>query len=150
VVAFHVAGQAGSRIVAIDGRIGGGETLLRAEPGAILSNPAVEGGRMLYVRATGRQQELRLGLFAPGATVSDAVIAVHPSAGRRDREHEKGRHRHRHRWRDPLPPIAPRGEVQTLWTTALAPDAAYVTRLIARQGEPDTADIMRVTLPLAG
>jgi hypothetical protein len=153
-VVFHVAGPAGSRIVAVDGLTGGAETLLRAEPGATLSNPAVEGGRLLYVRATGRQQELRLGLLAPAATIGDTVIAVHPSAGRRDREHERGRHRHRHRhrhrYRDPLPPIAPRGEVQTLWTTALAPDAAYVTRLIARQAEPDTADIMRVALPLAG
>jgi hypothetical protein len=149
-VIFHVAGRAGSRIVAVDGRTGGAETLLRAELGATVSNPAVEGGRLLYVRATGRQQELRLGLLTPAATATDTVIAVHPSAGRRDREHERGRHRHRHRYRDPLPPIAPRGEVQTLWTTALAPDAAYVTRLIARQAEPDTADIMRVALPPVG
>ncbi len=149
-VVFHLAGPAGSRIVAVDGKTGGPETLLRSEPGAAVTNPAVESGRLLYVRATGRQQELRLGALAPAATAADGVLAVHPAAGRRDREHERGRHRHRHRFRQRLPPIAPRGEVQTLWTTALAPDAAYVTRLIARQGAPDTADIMRVTLPLAG
>ena len=145
-VIFHVAGPAGSRIVAVDGKTGGVETLLRAEPGAAVTNPAVNGGLLLYVRATGRQQELRLGPLTPAATTVDTAIAVHPSAGRRDREHERGRHRHRHRFRQPLPPIAPRGEVQTLWTTALAPDAAYVTRLIARRGLPDTADILRVAL----
>jgi hypothetical protein len=149
-VVYHVAGPAGSRIVAIDGRTGGAESLLRAEPGAIVSNPSAENGRLLYVRATGRQQELRLGPLLLAPTSGDTVIAVHPSAGRRDREHERSRHRHRHRYRDPLPPIAPRGEVQTLWTTALAPDAAYVTRLIARQDAPDTADIMRVTLGPTG
>ena len=123
---------------------------LRRKPGVQVSNPSSDGERLLHVHAWGRQQELRLGPLAPAPTTADTAIAVHPSAGRRDREHERGRHRHRHRFRQPLPPIAPRGEVQTLWTTALAPDAAYVTRLIARQGEPRTADILRVTLPLAG
>jgi hypothetical protein len=72
----------------------------------------------------------------------------HPASGRRDREHEPGRKRHRHQGRRPkLPPRAQPGVVDTLWTTALTPAAAYVTRIRARTGAPRTADILRVTLP---
>ena len=38
-VIFHVAGPAGSRIVAVDGKTGGVETLLRTEPSAAVTNP---------------------------------------------------------------------------------------------------------------
>jgi hypothetical protein len=140
----HVAGPAGSRLIAVDVATGAQETL-RSEPGAQVSNPATDGNLLLYVHATGRAQELRIGAVAPLAPAADYVLLVHPSSGRRDREHEQGRKRHRHRGRRPkLPPLARPGIVDTLWTTALAPGAACVTRLRAREGAPRTADILRV------
>jgi hypothetical protein len=36
--------------------------------------------------------------------------------------------------------------VDTLWTTALTADAAYVTRLHVPRGAPRTADILRVPI----
>ena len=50
----------------------------------------------------------------------------------------------------PLPPFAKAGETQTLWSTALAPEAAFVTRILARAGRPRRADILRVALPFGG
>jgi hypothetical protein len=146
-VLFHVAGGGGSRLVIADPADGTRRTL-RSTPRAQLTNPSSDGRRLLHVHASGRQQELRLGPLEPHA--EDEVIAVHPSSGRRDREHERGRRRHRHRYRAPLPPIAPRGETQSLWSTALAPDGAFVTRIVARPGQARRADILRVALPVKG
>ena len=92
------------------------------------------------MHATGRAQELRIGTLEPLAPADDEVLLVHPSSGRRDREHEPGRKRHRHQGvRPELPPRAATRVVDTLWTTALTPDSAYVTRLRARSGAPRTA-----------
>ena len=103
------------------------------------------------MHATGRAQELRLGTLEPLATSDDEVLLVHASSGRRDREHEPGRKRHRHQGiRPELPPRAAPGVVYTLWTTALTPDAAYVTRLHVRRGAPRTADILRVAILPSG
>jgi hypothetical protein len=147
-VLFHVAGIGGSRLVMADPATGA-QVLLRREPGAQLTNPSSDGLRLLYVRATGLQQELRLGpiLAADGY---DAMIALHPSSGRRDREHEPQRVRHAHPYMHPLPPVAKAGETQTLWTTALTPDGAYVTRIVARAGQARRADILRVPLAFGG
>lgn len=145
-VLCHVAGPRGSSLLALDGATGT-RLLLRAEPGAQLSNPATDGARLLYVHATGRAQELRAGPIEPLEPADDAVLLVHASSGRRDREHEPGRRRHRHRGRRPeLPPRAQPGIVDTLWTTALTADAAYVTRIRARRGAGRTADILRVSI----
>ena len=147
-VLFHVAGIGGSRIVAADPATGVQE-IVREDPAAQLTNPSSDGLRLLFVRATGLQQELRLGPIVQ-AEGGDLAIAVHPSSGRRDREHEAGRRRHKHPYRHPLPPFATPGETQTLWSTALAPDGAYVTRIAARPGRPRRADVLRVPLPFAG
>ncbi len=147
-VLFHVAGPGGSRIVRAD-PVTGEQEILRREPGAQLTNPSSDGVRLLHVHATGRQQELRLGPLVE-ADGADIVIAVHPSSGRRDREHEPGRTRHVHPYMHAPPPVAPVGETQTLWSTALAPDGAYVTRIVARAGRARRADILRVALPFAG
>jgi hypothetical protein len=148
---FHIAGPAGSGLFALDLATNARQTL-RQEPGAQLSNPVVDGARMLYVRATGRSQELRLGALAPGGSATDALLLEYASPGQRDAEHERGRHRHREGplRPQPLPPRAPRGVVDTLWTTALSGGDAYVTRLRARRGAPRTADILRVPVPPAG
>jgi hypothetical protein len=142
----HVAGPAGSRLIAVDSATAA-QAILRAEPGAQLSNPATDGTLLLYVHATGRAQELRVGPVAPLDPGEDAVVLVHPSSGRRDREREPGRRRHRHQGRRPrLPPRAQPGVVDTLWTTALTAEAAYVTRLRAVRGAPRSADILRVPI----
>jgi len=146
-VLCHVAGPAGSQVLGVDADTGARQ-LLRAEPGAQVSNPATDGTRLLYVHATGRAQELRLGTLGAGDPAEDRVLLVHASSGRRDREHERGRRRHRQGYRHhgppPLPPRAAPGVVDTLWSTALAGDSAYVTRLRARQGLPRSGDILRV------
>lgn len=140
----HVAGPAGSRLIAVDVATGAQE-ILREEAGAQLSNPATDGERLLYVHATGREQELRVGAIEPRETSADAVLVVHPAAGRRDREHERGRKRHRHEDRRPkLPPRAQPGVVDTLWSTALTSGTAYVTRIRARRGAQRSADILGV------
>ena len=91
----HVAGPRGSALLSLD-PASGGRTVLRREPGAMLSNPASDGLRLLYVRATGRDQQLRLGALTPVPVASDLPVLVHPSSGQRDLEHEPRRSRHRH------------------------------------------------------
>ena len=145
----HAAGPAGSRLLHVD-LATGAQTLLREQGGAQITNPATDGSRLLYVHATGQVQQLRLGPIAPADPAADRVLLVQPSTGQRDREHERGRHRHREGYRGrrpPLPPRAPRGVVATLWTTALDPGTAYVTRLRAVKHRPRTADILSVPAP---
>jgi hypothetical protein len=149
IVLCHLAGPRGSRLLAVDAA-SGAQTVLRAEADAQLSNPSTDGTRMLYVRATGVRQELRIGLPRPAASEDDRLALIHASPGRRDREHEPGRRRHRqgyHGKRPPLPPRSPAGVVATLWSTALTGEAAYVTRLRAVTGASPTADILRVPAP---
>jgi hypothetical protein len=140
----HIAGPLGSSIVSVDLATNATE-VLRQEPGVQLSNPSAYGSRLLYVHATGRAQQLRIGRIAPRDAGADDTLLVHPSSGNRDREHEPGKRRHRHRGRRPtLPPRAARGVVDTLWTTALTGSNAYFTRIRAQQGQPRRADILRV------
>ncbi len=146
----HIAGPFGSSLIGVDTPTGALE-ILRSEPGAQLSNPSTDGNLLLYVHATGRAQALRLGTLEPLAPSDDETLLVHASSGRRDREREPGRRRHRHQGiRPELPPRAAPGVVYTLWTSALAPNAAYVTRLHVRSGAPQTADILRVAILPSG
>lgn len=141
----HTAGPRGSRLLAIDVTTGA-QTLLRADPAAQITNPSTDGSRLLYVHATGVTQQLRVGPLAPADPAADAVVLVHASPGRRDKEREPGRHRHRAgypgRRHPPLPPRSRPGVVATLWSTALAPGVAYVTRLRAVRGQGRSADIL--------
>jgi hypothetical protein len=145
----HTAGPRGSRLLHVD-LATGAQTVLREQHGAQITNPACDGARLLYVHATGQVQTLRIGPIAPADPNADAVVLIQPSPGQRDREHERGRHRHRAGYggnRPPLPPRAPRGVVATLWTTALVPGTAYVTRLRAIKGRGRTGDILSVPAP---
>jgi hypothetical protein len=149
VLLCHLAGPAGSRLLHVD-LASGAQTVLREQLGAQITNPATDGSRLLYVHATGQVQQLRIGPIAPADPAADRVLLVQPSPGQRDREHERGRHRHRQGYRGrrpPLPPRAPRGVVATLWTTALDPGTAYVTRLRAIKDRAQTADILSVPAP---
>ena len=136
-VLFHRAGKAGSSIRVLD-LTTGAERLLRSERRALLSNPSFDGRRLLYVRSTYTRQELRLGVLARGSTTRDRALYRATPTARRDATHEKGHHRHSAGYRrgkpPPLAPRPPAGVVDTLWTTALGPDAAYVTRLRDRRG----------------
>ena len=119
----------------------GARRVLREDRGAQLSNPAAAGGALLYVRATPRRQQLRLGALA-GPRRDRTIYATVPT-GRFDRGYEPGRRDRRHR-RPKLPPRSRPGVAVTLWTTALSPGAAYVTRLRQRAGAPPSAVILRV------
>ena len=144
---FHQAGPAGSRLVALDLATGRRE-VLRTEPGAMLSNPATDGRRLLYVHATGRTQELRIGPLRPRDPAQDTAVLAAPSPGQRDPEHEPGHARTRPQI--PLPPLARPGVDDTLWTTALTTTHAYVTRLRTSRRAPRSSDILRVPVPRAG
>jgi hypothetical protein len=143
----HLAGPRGSQILAIE-LTTGARQVLRAQAGAQITNPSTDGTRLLYVHATGVTQQLRVGPLAPADPNTDAVVLVHASPGRRDKEHEPGRRRHRAgypgRRRAPLPPRSSPGVVATLWTTALMPGAALVTRLRVVRGRGRSADILSV------
>lgn len=141
-VAFHLIGRT-SRIVVADLATGRASTA-RQERRALLLNPSLQGGRLLYVRAYYARQELRLGPVSRRSPRRDRRLWSTVPTGRRDAGHEPGdvhkKHGHPHKlWRRPR-----RGVSGTLWTTALADDAAYVTRLRQVSGQPLVAEIVRV------
>jgi hypothetical protein len=146
-VVYHRAGPKGSEIRLLDLDLGV-ETLLRSEHRALLSNPTFDGRRLLYVRSTYKAQELRLGPLQPRATTKDQRLYTTWPTGRRDLGREKGHHRHRAGYRDHKPPKLwrrpPAGITDTLWTTALGPTTAYVTRIRKRAGTATTSTILSV------
>ena len=139
---FHRAGRSGSEIRLLD--LGTGqERVLRSEQRALLLNPSFDGGSLLYVRSTYTRQELRLGPPIRRAITRDRRLFSTTPTGRRDAGHEPGHHRHRAGYPGgkppPLAPRPPAGVSTTLWTTALGPGTAYVTRLRHRGGTTTTA-----------
>jgi len=142
-VAWHVAGRRGSRIRIRPLPVGSARTL-RRERRAQLLNPALLGAELVYVRATFKGQELRLGGLERRSTRRDGELWDSVPTGRRDKGHEEGREHLRRGWPRKLWPRPPRGRSDTLWTTALAPDAAYVTRLRQEAGAPLALALVRV------
>jgi hypothetical protein len=71
------------------------------------------------------------------------LFGTTPTA-RRDAGHEAGRGNARGHVDKPLWAAPPAGVAYTLTTTALAADAAFVTRIRRRRGAPATALILRV------
>jgi len=139
---FHAAGSRGGRIVLAD-LDAGTRRVVRKERRALLLNPSVQGGRLLYVRAHYRRQELRLGGLSRRSPRRDRRVWSTTPTGFRDNGYERGRRDTRHNHRK-LPPRPRRGLSASLWTTALAPDAAYVTRLRQASGKALVAEILRV------
>jgi hypothetical protein len=137
----HVASRRLSRLVQTDLDTRRTRVLRRARR-AQLTHPAILGGRLLYVETTARGQRLRLGRRAPVSGRRDrTLLRIGPSI-RADRGVEPGGDAHG--TTSPYPRPAPaEGPVTTLWTTALAADAAYVTRLTSR-GTATTAELLRV------
>jgi len=147
-LAFHAAGRRGGRIVLAD-LAAGTRRVVRRERRALLLNPSLQGDRLLYVRAHKSRQELRLGPLSRGALRRDQRLWSTTPTGFRDNGYERGRrksrHNHRRLWRRPR-----RGLSASLWTTALAEDAAYVTRLRQVPGRALVAEILRVDRQAAG
>jgi hypothetical protein len=143
---FHRAGPGGSQIRLLDLRSGRG-LLLRSERLAQLLNPSLAGHRLLYVRSTASRQQLRIGPASRRSTTADRLLYGTWPTGRRDDGAEKGHSRHRQGYPGghppPLAPRPPAGATDTLWTTALGPHHAYVTRL-RRHGATTTATLLRV------
>jgi hypothetical protein len=143
-VVFHVGGRSGGRIMFADlGR--GRRRTVRRERRAQLLNPSLRGNRLLYVRALYSRQELVIGPLGRRPPSRDRPLWATVPTGFRDAGHEPGVQHHAHGhpkrlWRRPR-----KGVAATLWTTALAADAAYVTRLRQENGGPPVAELLRVT-----
>jgi hypothetical protein len=142
-LAYHVPSRTGSRIVIADVRTGK-RTTVRRERRALLLNPSLHGGRLLYVRNMYKRQELRVGPQGKHKTTKDRRLWSMPPTGRRDSGHDPGKEHHRHGWPRRLWPRPKAGLSATLWTTALAADNAYVTLLRQVAGRPLEVAILRV------
>jgi hypothetical protein len=142
-IAYHVPGRNGSRIVIAD-LATGRRTTVRRERRAMLLNPSLHGGDLAYVRSVYRRQELRVGPQSKRGPRRDRRLWSTVPTGRRDAGHEPGKKHHRHGWPRKLWPRPKRGLSATLWTTALAADAAYVAMLRQTVGQPLEYAILRV------
>lgn len=132
-VVFHVGQRAGSRIEEIYLPARRRTTLRRGRDGAQLLNPSKQGDRLLYVRSSAERQQVLLGPRRARASDRDRPLLTTYATIRRDAGREPGRELHHEGYpggRAPRQPErAPEGVTVTLWTTALAPDAAYVSRI---------------------
>jgi len=142
-LAYHVPGRTGCRIVIADLATGKRRTV-RRERHAMLTNPALHGGRLLYVRSIYTRQQLLIGPQSKRSPRRDRRLWSMPPTGRRDAGHDPGKKHHRHGWPRKLWPRPKEGLSATLWTTALAPDTAYVTLLRQVSGQPLEVAILRV------
>jgi len=141
---FHRTTGTGSVIDRIDLTTGAQQTL-RSQRRVLLLNPSAAGGRLVYVRSTSRRQQLLAGPERRARVSHDKVIWSALETGRPDKGCEPGRchaldHPHH------APPRPPKGRSDTLWTTAVTPKVAYVTRLRQRTGKPVAAVLLRVRL----
>jgi hypothetical protein len=123
-VVFHVATPHDSRIVEFN--LATARThVLRRTSSALLTNPSLLAGQLLYVRQTGLAQLLEIGGAWPGA--GDHVLYRLGAPAPHDAGHESG---YSHVTRTPHPAVAS----WTLWTTALSAERAYVTLLSRTSG----------------
>lgn len=130
---FHVATRSESTIEEVFVPTGRATVLRRARGGALLLNPSEHGGELLYVRSSPQGQFVLLGPRRERSGRADGRLYATHATVRRDAGHEPGHSRHSAGYpghRPPrLPARAPYGVDLELWTTALGPDTAYVTRL---------------------
>ena len=143
-VVYHYAQRSVSRIEEIYLPTQRRTVLRTGRNGAQLLNPSEEGGDLLYVSASAERQQLLIGPRRARRGDRDRRLLSMPATVRRDAGHEPGRRRHREgypRNRAPRsPPRAPAGAEVTLWSTALAPGAAYVSRM--RRTERGTSSVI--------
>jgi hypothetical protein len=142
---LHVATRAGSRIEEIFLPTQRIAVLRSARDGALLLNPSEYAGELLYVSSSPQGQFVLLGPRRARGGRDDRRLFATPPSARRDAGHEPGHHRHGAGYPGgrppPLPPRAPAGVELTLWTTALAADAAYVTRIV-RTSRGTTTEVL--------
>ena len=130
---YHRAGRSESTIEEIFLPTRRRTTLRRGRHGTQLLNPSQQGGQLLYVSASSTRQIVLIGpRRARRGNADRRLLSMHPTV-RRDAGYERGRRRHGQGYPGgrppPAPPRAPAGLRITLWSTALAADAAYVSRL---------------------
>jgi hypothetical protein len=123
-VVYHVASGRASRIVEYD-LARSTSRVLRSSASALLTNPSLLAGWLLYAQQTSLAQLLQLGPAAPGGR--DRALYRLAAPARHDSGHERG---HSTRTRTPHPRTAQ----WTLWTSALSATRAYVTLLPRRRG----------------
>ena len=140
---FHVAGATSSRI---DQTVltTGARTTLRSKRRTLFLNPSALGGKLLYVRSTSQRQQLRIGTLRKQSVSKDRALYGTVPTGRRDAGYERGIEHHKHGHPEKLPPRPAKDVHITLWSTALAADAAYVTRLRQDTGKPLGATLLRI------
>jgi hypothetical protein len=142
VAVYHQTTARGA-VIRVLNLVTGAQQTLRSQKRTMLLNPSVLGGELLYVSSTYKRQRLKLGALAPRSTSRDRTLwSTFPTA-RRDTGADKG-HGNAPGHTPPKYPRPPRGRKDTLWTTALAPTAAYVTRLRKLSGKPLSASVLRV------
>jgi hypothetical protein len=151
-VVFDLQRGSLSRILDRDVSTGALATLrMERRGGALLLQPSVDAGRLVYVRSTAARQSLLLGPAAPAPGSGDRSIFSTTPTGRRDLGHEPGLHEHHQGYpggrRPQLPPRPPAGLTVTLWTTALSGTTAYVTRVRHLDGGATRTRILRVDAP---
>ena len=141
---FHVAGATSSRIDQV-ALATGARTTLRSKRRTLFLNPSAYGNKLLYVRSTYERQQLRIGALRK-QSVKQGPRAV------RHGPHRAPRRGLRAGRGAPCATATPGSSRRarsaashiTLWSTALAADAAYVTRLRQDPGKPMKATLLRI------
>jgi hypothetical protein len=144
-VVYHLASRSESRIEEIFLPAKRRIVLRRARNGALLLNPSMSNGALLYVSSSLDRQELLLG--SRRGRFDKRLIAMAPTV-RRDLGHDPGHRAHVAGYPNgrprKLPKRAPKGVEITLWSTALDGAHAYVSRT-RRTGGATTSEILRVS-----
>jgi hypothetical protein len=122
----------------------GTRTTLRRQARAQLRGPSALNGRLVYVRATYRRQQVMGGELRPRSPRGDTPLWGTVPTGRRDTGEEGGKHKDAPGHRHDLWPRPAKGVADTLTTTATAPDAVYVTRVRQRRGAPVETAVLRI------
>lgn len=126
-VVFHRATSEASWITAVNIR-SGKRLQVRYSQDALLLNPSLDGGQVLYVKEARCSQQLRIGRLGGGG--DHLLYEIGPLAGQ-----DLGHERHHTSQGEHLPcPFKPRVTKKMLWTTALSPTTAYVTVLTPGNG----------------
>ena len=129
-------GRTVSRIVQVDLATGARRD---ASPAAAQrAHQPVAAGRRAALRPAPRRGARRYGSAAARSCAIAPAIRADKGYSTKHGPHRRATHPRR------PPKEGPPGTTTTLWTTALAPDAAYVTRLRQRSGAT-TADVLRLS-----
>jgi dipeptidyl aminopeptidase/acylaminoacyl peptidase len=118
-------------------------TRLRTGRNAVqLLNPSELAGTLLYISSSNERQLVRIGARRARTGDQDRTLFRMHAVTRRDAGHEPNHERHAAGYpggKSPkLPERAPEGVSVTLWSTALAPGGAYVSRMRRAPEGPST------------